>query len=133
MRTIIHNCPICGETLAVTKLHCQNCETTIEGQFALEGQSSLGRFHHLSPEQLQFAETFLRCEGKINRVEEELKISYPTVRARLNDLIRAMGYEVKEEEAPAAKTFDRKAILAELANGAITAEEAARRLAGKVL
>lgn len=132
MRTTIHNCPICGESLAVTKLHCQNCETTIEGQFALEGQSILGRFQHLSPEQLQFAETFIRCEGKINRVEEELKVSYPTVRARLNELIRAMGYEVKEEEAPAARPIDRKAVLAELAKGAITAEEAARKLAGKL-
>ena len=131
MNNVIHNCPICGEALAVTKLHCQNCETSIEGQFALEGQSALSRFHQLSSEQLQFAETFIRCEGKINRVEEELRVSYPTVRARLSELIRAMGYEVREEEAPAAKPLDRKAILAELANGAITAEEAARRLAGK--
>ena len=126
MHTAIHDCPICGEALMVTRLHCDNCETTLEGRFAL------GRFHNLAPEQLQFAETFIRCEGKINRVEEELRISYPTVRARLNDLIRAMGYEVKDEEAPAPKVVDRKAILAELANGAITAEEAARRLAGKV-
>jgi hypothetical protein len=125
MYPVIHECPICKkETLAVTRLYCRNCDTSLEGHFAL------GRFHSLSPEQIQFAETFVRCEGKINRVGEELNISYPTVRARLHDLIRGMGYEVKEEEVPPEKTVDRQAVLAELASGAITAEEAAQKLAG---
>jgi hypothetical protein len=124
MNRIIHDCPVCGEALTVTKLHCRACDTGLEGDFAL------GHFHTLTPEQLQFAEIFIRCEGKINRVEEELDVSYPTVRARLNDLIVAMGYEVKDE-APPAPTIDRQEILADLANGSISAEEAARRLAGK--
>jgi hypothetical protein len=125
MYPVIHECPVCHEPLAVTRLHCRNCDTHVEGQF------TLGRFHGLSPEQIRFAETFLRCEGKINRVEEELNISYPTVRARLHELIRAMGYEVKEDEPPARKMVDRKAILEELASGTISADEAAKRLAGK--
>lgn len=124
MNRIIHECPVCSEPLAVTKLYCRNCDTGIEGHFAL------GRFHSLSPEQLQFAEIFIRNEGKINRVGEELNISYPTVRARLHDLIRAMGYEVKEEEPPASPTIDRQAILSALANGEITAEDAAKKLTG---
>lgn len=125
MHPVIHECPVCKDALEVTKLHCRKCDTSIEGHFAL------GRLHSLSPEQLRFAETFIRCEGKINRVEEELKISYPTVRARLYDLIRAMGYEVKDEEPVATKSIDRQTVLAELARGEITAEEAAQRLAGK--
>jgi hypothetical protein len=123
MYPVINECPVCKEPLVVTRLHCRNCDTNVEGHF------TLGRFHSLSPEQILFAETFIRCEGKINRVEDELNISYPTVRARLNDLIRAMGYEVKEEETP-TKSIDRGAILAELAEGTISAEEAAQRLAG---
>lgn len=123
MYPVINECPVCKEPLVVTRLHCRNCDTNVEGHF------TLGRFHSLSPEQIYFAETFIRCEGKINRVEDELNISYPTVRARLHDLIRAMGYEVKEEETP-VKPIDRGAILAELAEGAISAEEAAQRLAG---
>jgi hypothetical protein len=110
--------------LAVTKLHCRNCDTAVEGHFAL------GRLHGLSAEQITFAETFIRCEGKINRVGEELNISYPTVRSRLHDLIRAMGYEVREDETPAPKGVDRAAILARLSSGTISAEEAARQLAG---
>ena len=124
MHPVIKQCPVCKEELVVTRLHCRQCDTGIDGNFAL------GRFHNLSPEQLRFIETFIRCEGKINRVEEELGISYPTVRARLHELIRTMGYDVKEEEPAAAKSVDRKAILAQLAEGVLTAEEAARLLSG---
>jgi hypothetical protein len=123
MYPVIEKCPVCREELTVVKLHCRNCDTHIEGQFTLSS------FHTLSPEQLQFAETFIRCEGKINRVEDELKISYPTVRARLHDLIRALGYDIKEEEP--AKSIDRQGILAELAKGTISPEEAAQKLAGR--
>src|SRR5512136_2264447 len=126
MNPIIGQCPVCKETLQVTRLYCPNCDTTVEGHFAL------GRFYQLSPEQVAFIETFIRCEGKINRVGEELGFSYPTVRSRLTEVIRALGYEVGEEEAPLAMLDeDRKAILEQLAQGKITSEEAVKRLRGE--
>ena len=126
MNQIIGQCPICKEALHVTRLYCPNCDTTIEGHFAL------GHFYQLLPDQIAFIETFVRCEGKINRVGEELGISYPTVRSRLTDVIRALGYEVGEEEAVATiPEEDRKAILEQLAHGKITSEEAVRRLRGE--
>lgn len=57
---------------------------------------------------------------------EELGISYPTVRSRLNDVIRALGYEVREEASLSAD--QRKAILEQLAAGEITPEEAVKLL-----
>lgn len=123
MYPILGQCPVCREPLVVTRLHCRNCDTVIEGHF------NLGRLYRLTPEQLAFVEVFLRNEGKINRVEEELGLSYPTVRGRLLDVIRAMGYEVGEEPAGIAEE-ERKAILADLAAGKITSEEAVRRLKG---
>ena len=125
MNQVIGQCPICKDTLHVTRLYCPNCDTTIEGHFAL------GRLYQLSADQLAFIETFVRCEGKINRVGEELGVSYPTVRSRLTDVIRALGYEVGEEE-PATTVSDeeRKAILEELAQGQITSEDAVKRLRG---
>jgi hypothetical protein len=126
MNQIIGQCPICKETLQVTRLYCPNCDTTLEGHFAL------GRFHQLSADQLAFVETFVRCEGKINRVGEEMGVSYPTVRSRLTDVIRALGYEVGEEESAGAVPDDvRKSILEELAQGKITSEEAVKRLRGE--
>ena len=107
----------------VTRLHCPSCDTGVEGRFAV------GRFQQLTPEQLAFAETFIRCEGKINRVEEELGVSYPTVRNRLSELIHALGYPPTD---PGVQTsVERQAILSELSAGSITAEQALRRLRGK--
>ncbi|MHB9032575.1 MAG: DUF2089 family protein [Anaerolineae bacterium] len=120
---ILGHCPVCGERLEATRLHCHNCDTTIEGHF------SLGRIYMLSDEQLAFVETFIRCEGKINKVEEELGISYPTVRGRLYEVIRALGYEVGEEPAPSPE--QRRQVLEQLAQGQITAEDALKQLKGK--
>jgi hypothetical protein len=124
MYPVIGRCPVCEQTLEVTRLYCHHCDTALEGHF------SLGRFYELSPEQLHFVETFVRCQGKLNRVQEELRLSYPTVRSRLHDVIRALGYEVDEEEETPVAAEARRAVLAVLAAGEITVEEAARRLRG---
>jgi hypothetical protein len=78
----------------------------------------------LTPEQRHFVEVFIRCEGKLNRVQEELGLSYPTVRNRLEEVIRAMGYEVGEREE--ASDQRRQEILERLARKEISAEEALR-------
>lgn len=123
MNPVIGQCPICGESLAVTRLHCRNCDTVLEGHFAL------GRLYHLKPEQLQFVETFIRCEGKINRVEQEMGLSYPAVRARLTEVIRALGYEIGESDKGVSEKT-RRDILAQIAEGKITTEEAVQLLRG---
>lgn len=118
-------CPVCSERLAVTRLHCPNCDTSIEGRF----QSS--RLEQLSPEHRAFVELFVRCEGKLNWVAQELKLSYPTVRARLDEVIRAMGYELKEMPPAEEKlklAEQRQAILDELAAGKVTPADAVRQL-----
>ena len=124
MYHVIGRCPVCEHTLEVTRLYCRHCDTALEGHF------SLGRFYELAPEQLRFVETFVRCEGKLNRVQEELNLSYPTVRNRLHDVIRALGYEVDEEEGATVSAEIRQEVLAGVASGEISAEEAARRLRG---
>jgi hypothetical protein len=126
MHPILGICPVCGETLSVTRLHCRSCDTAIEGQFAI------GAFDRLSPEHLLFAETFIRCEGKLNRMEKEMGLSYPTLRARLNDLIHAMGYEVGQEEAPVTiSDEERRQILDDLSAGRVSSEEAVKLLQGE--
>jgi hypothetical protein len=123
MYPLVGQCPICQDDLIVTRLHCRTCDTTLEGHF------ELGRLSQLAPEQLGFIETFIRCEGKITRVEQELGISYPTVRSRLHDVIRALGYEVGEEEAP-IDDEKRRSILEDLSEGRVSSEEAIRLLRG---
>jgi len=79
--------------MAVKRLQCPECGTSIEGNF------DLGRLYRLNSEQMHFIELFLQCEGKLNKVQKILNISYPTAKARLLDALRAMGYEVKKEPA----------------------------------
>ena len=78
--------------LTVTRLHCQSCDTSIDGQF------TGGPFAHLTEEHLDFILTFVRCEGKINRMEQELGLSYPTIRNRLHEVIRTLGFEPGKDE-----------------------------------
>jgi len=122
-------CPICGATLTITKLHCRACDTTLEGQFAS------GRLMQLSADQLQFVETFLQCEGKIKAVEGKLGLSYPTVRARLRDVIRALGFETDEsmDDAEAFSEENRRQLLDDLAAGRITSETALALLRGEAV
>jgi hypothetical protein len=118
-------CPICQSELEVARLHCNSCDTSIEGHFAL------GQFSNLSPEQLEFVFTFVRCEGKINRMEVELGLSYPTIRNRLHEVIRAMGYEPGKDESPEIEAELRSSTIADLEAGKITAEQAMRILRGE--
>jgi hypothetical protein len=123
MNNLLMTCPICEHRLTVTRLHCRNCDTTIEGHF------ETGRMGQLTAEQLSFVETFLRCEGKLNRVEGVLGLSYPTLRSRLSQVIQAMGFEVGPEQADTSDE-QRHQILDELASGQISSEQAMELLQG---
>ena len=117
---VIARCPICSESLRVTRLECESCGTRLEGSFAL------GRFHQLSGEQLEFLETFIKARGNFKDVERELGMSYPTVRSRLDAVIRALGFPSQAE--PDRETERRKEILRELAEGRIQPDDAASLL-----
>lgn len=118
-------CPVCEGEMTITRLRCPQCSTEMEGSFAME------KFSRLSPEQLQFVETFLKVRGNIKEMERELGISYPTVRARLDAILTALGYRVDPEEAEEiseVRQRKRKEILDALSRGEITSEEALKRL-----
>ena len=118
MNTLPTRCPICDGEITVTRIYCRDCDSTIEGRFRA------GAFSDLTQEQLDFVELFVRNEGKIKRMEEELGLSYPTIRNRLHDVIRAMGYEPGGIEEEGLSEEERQRILEELDNGIIDAEQA---------
>lgn len=118
-------CPICQSELEVARLHCTSCDTSIEGHFAM------GQFSNLTPDQLEFVFTFVRCEGKINRMEQELNLSYPTIRNRLHEVIRALGYEPGKDESAEIDAEKRSSAIADLEAGKITADQAMRILRGE--
>ncbi|WP_373482126.1 DUF2089 domain-containing protein [Acetobacterium sp.] len=118
-------CPICGEKLSITKLSCPKCTTTIEGDF------QPCEFCRLPDEDLEFVKIFIKCRGNIKDVEKELGISYPTVRGKLDTVIRGLGYEVPSKELIKEnenKTAARNEILDQLSSGEITSKEATERI-----
>lgn len=139
-----HKCVICRHKLTITQLTCESCGTRIEGRF--DGC----RFCSLSPEEARFLLTFIRNRGSIKDVERELGVSYPTVRAMLDNLISALDRSESTEggeavPAPAVqdspppqeseasgsdrrRAQKRKDILNRLAAHEISAEEAAAAL-----
>jgi hypothetical protein len=119
MNQLPSKCPLCGGEITVTRLQCSACDTSFEGRF------SSGSFSQLTADQLGFVELFVRCEGKITRMEEELGLSYPTIRNRLHEIIRALGYEPGAgDEAAGLSAEERQSILDDLDKGRITAEQA---------
>ena len=126
MKASLGKCPVCEGELTVTRLRCDTCDTSIEGRF------TNGVFGGLAPEQLDFIETFVRVEGKMNRMTEEMGISYPTLRNRLHEIIRALGYEPgKDEPVENIPDGKRREILEQLDSGTISPEEAMRLLHGE--
>jgi hypothetical protein len=119
-------CPVCGGETHVTRVECGQCHTGIDGHFALD------RFAKLGADQLAFLEVFLKNRGVIKDVEAELGISYPTVRGRLDDVIRGLGLAATNDEGlrPSQMREERRQILEALRSKQISADEAATRLAG---
>lgn len=139
---VISTCPVCQGELTITRLHCNTCGTALEGEFGV------GRFGRLEREQLAFLESFLRSRGNLKEMERELGISYPTVRSRLEALLRAIDLadgeagpasddETAGEDASGPDTeptgedpdaAERRAVLERLKNKELTADEAAAQL-----
>ncbi len=91
-RPVVGNCPVCGERLEVERLRCPRCHT------ALEGRLALCPFCAMTEEQREFARVFIAARGNLREMERMLGLSYPTVRARLESVIEALGYRVERGE-----------------------------------
>lgn len=132
-REVISNCPVCEARLQVTRLHCNTCGTTIEGEF------NVGRFARLGREQMALLESFLRSRGNLRELERELGLSYPTVRGRVETLLRTLGLgdgpaESAEPAATSEPSIDaklRRSVLERLARHELTADQAAAALRGQ--
>ena len=124
-------CPSCASDLVITRLQCPACGTEVVGSF------TLGRLAALREPHASLLELFLRVRGNVKDMERELGLSYPTVRARLEEALAAAGLDRTSppgHELVAPGSFDvevtarRAAILDQLERKEITASDAAARL-----
>ena len=119
---VIATCPVCANELTITRLHCRGCGSALEGEFGV------GRFGRLDREQLSLLESFLRSRGNLKEMERELGISYPTVRGRVDALVRALGFgEPGPEEFGAGIDLDTADWPESSATPETDADEASRR------
>ncbi len=138
-KRLVTECPVCDTGLYVSELSCPNCQTRLSGAFA---QTPLAQ---LTPDQQAFVLTFVRCRGIIRDVERTLGISYPTVRARLDGVARALdalaSASANAAVPPAFPTLPappspppipadaaRRALLEQVAGGLLDPAEAAEAL-----
>jgi len=99
-------------------------EINAAGGITVKGEFTLNEFATLTPDNLDFLRLYIKVRGNLKEVERILGLSYPTVRARFDTLLRSIGYE-PEAADPRDET------LRLLERGEITPEEATRRLRGK--
>jgi hypothetical protein len=81
MKKLPSICPACQSQLKIKELLCEKCSTEIGGLFELP---SLAR---LSVEDQEFTLQFVKCSGSLKEMARLLKMSYPTVRNQLDNII----------------------------------------------
>ena len=123
-RKILESCPSCGGRLEITEVRCTQCETRVQARYRPCD------FCGLSEEQSTFLRLFLTSRGNLSEVEKRLGVSYPTVRAKLDEVIARLG-ALEPEPQPASQPPDgaeRRAILDAVARGEISAAEGVARI-----
>jgi hypothetical protein len=81
MPLLIGECPSCGGPLEVRSLWCPHCQISVDGTF------SLGVLARLRPGEQEFIVAFVKASGSLKEMARRFKVSYPTVRRGLNELI----------------------------------------------
>ena len=108
-------CPVCSSSLVVTGCGCPECGTGISGAFRM------CTYCGLTDDEFEMLRVFLVSRGNMRELEKHLGVSYPTTRQRFADLLTKLGFE---DAGAAARKADRDKVLADLAAGRITVDEA---------
>ena len=115
--------PFDGGRLVITRLENPETGTVIEGRF------DLGWVGRLTREQLDFVGLLVKHRANVQRLAGDIGIAYNTARARLDEIVQAVGGSVDEDAAPdpsPAASVDE--VLDGLASGAIDAGRAIDQL-----
>lgn len=113
------SCPVCSHELVITGCGCPECGTGISGAFRMSAYDAL------TDDELEMLRVFLVSRGNMRELEKHLGVSYPTTRQRFADLLARLGLE---DPAAAVKSVDRDAVLADVAAGRLTVDEAEKLL-----
>ena len=124
MRKLIEACPTCDSAkLSITEVTCDACGTQVRSRY------SRCPFCSLTEDQQTFLLLFVRSRGNLKDLEKTLGVSYPTVRAKLDEIVErlappALAPTPAPERAPAALPDPRQVVLARVQAGELSPTEA---------
>ena len=121
MNKRLKQCPVCNSNLEIVEYHCTSCDTRISGRFGVSD------FAAMNAGQQEFVKVFICCQGNIKEVEKILKISYPTVKKNLAEVVSILCPQ-KKQEIPKHNSEE---ILSDIADGKLSVEDAIARLKEK--
>jgi len=108
-------CPICkNSNLNVSKISCKDCGIDFEGRFYMLPITRLNR------EDMLLAQTLVVHGGNLKTMAEEIGITYPTLKKRLNSITETLQILCKEDELIISETLDK------MESGEISSEEGMR-------
>ena len=81
MKRLPVSCPSCDGKLAVKQLLCEKCDTEVGGLYQLPTLAALPL------DDQEFIVEFIQASGSLKDMAAILKVSYPTVRNRLDEII----------------------------------------------
>lgn len=99
-KPVTDECPYCGSPMRVAQMACTHCHVVIEAIFPM---SRLGR---LPVEHQRFVEMFMLCGGNLKELAQEVGVSYPTIRSRLDKVIEALRAEIAKTQAVHGNALD---------------------------
>ena len=113
-RPVSNECPYCGAAMAITQMTCGPCRVSVQASFPMS------RLAGLPVEHQRFIEMFVLAGGNLKEIAEQVGVSYPTIRSRLDKVIEALRGEISKTQRV------RGSVLDAVEPGKTTAEDAAR-------
>lgn len=116
------DCPYCGSAMAVTRMACGRCRVAIEAEFPMS------RLGGLPVEHQRFIEMFVLAGGNLKEIAEQVGVSYPTVRSRLDKVIDSLRGEIAKTQRVKGTVLD--AVVTDTPADRATPADAARLIKG---
>ncbi len=99
-RPVGQDCPYCGNGMAVTRMTCANCAVSVDAAFPMSRLASLPVEHQ------RFIEMFVLSGGNLKEIAEQVGVSYPTIRSRLDKVIESLRNEISKTKSLKGTVLD---------------------------
>src|SRR5437762_1379092 len=117
-RPVNQECPYCAAPMVVTRMTCGHCQISVDATFPMSRLASLPVEHQ------RFIEMFVLAGGNLKEIAEQVGVSYPTIRSRLDKVIDALRAEISKTRRVQGTLLDA------VDPGKTNAEQAAKLIKG---